>query len=161
MVKVMRGLVELVQYEDPFKIYMILGDRDAKQRFEQMENVPDNGMSQMPIYINKDDLNLQGEYDIRIVAGSTLPTSRMEKFERAYRLREIDVYDDEAVLTYLDDPQKEDVLKRKNMMMQMQAMLEEQGGIIQAQQEQLDLLKTKGMYNAQGGFQEGAKTAAL
>lgn len=111
-----RGIMSMLPYEDPRKIFVIMG-----QNYK-------------PIYLNLDELNISGEYDIRLVAGSTLPTSRMMKEERAIRLREVGLYDDEAALEYLDDPQKEKILERKSIIQQQQKLIE-------ALMKQVQLLK--------------------
>uniref|UniRef100_A0A6M3LHH1 Putative portal protein n=1 Tax=viral metagenome TaxID=1070528 RepID=A0A6M3LHH1_9ZZZZ len=116
LIDCMRGLIEMLPYEDPTKVYFILGKQD------------------MPIRLNHDELNLRGEYDIRVVAGSTLPTSRMEKFQKALQLRQLQVYDDMAVLKFLDDPQKEEIMQRKNT-------IQELININQALMEQNNMLK--------------------
>ena len=126
--EVARGIISMLPYEDPKKVFAILG-KDRK-----------------PIYLNKDDLNISGEYDIRIISGSTLPTSRMAKERRAMELVNAGIYDREAALTYLDDPQKVDIIQRTsiieqqkaliNSLMQRVKMLEQSQGVSNEQQTQ-------------------------
>lgn len=52
------------------------------------------------------------ELDIRVRAGSTMPTNRMARQVHALELKREGVYDAEAVLDYSDDPMKDKVLPR-------------------------------------------------
>jgi len=109
---VARGLIEMLQYESPTKIYTIMGN-DFK-----------------PVYIKQDELNLGGQYDIRIMAGSTLPTSRQAKANQAIMFYEKGLYTRRAALKYLDDPQAAEVMKEFDIMQQQQQVIEEQQNII-------------------------------
>jgi len=73
------------------------------------------------------------DYDIGIRSGSSLPANRMARLDMALELAKEPVhpdaiYDAEAVLDYLDDPQAGQVLKRKGKMRQMTMQLQEMTG---------------------------------
>uniref|UniRef100_A0A6M3IJF2 Portal protein n=1 Tax=viral metagenome TaxID=1070528 RepID=A0A6M3IJF2_9ZZZZ len=83
------------------------------------------------------------DYDIGIRSGSSLPSNRMARLDLAMELATTPlppeaVYDREAVLSYLDDPQSEAVLKRQNDRMQMRQQIQKMGGDMQQMIEQLD-----------------------
>ena len=50
---------------------------------------------------------------LTVVDGSTMPTSRVQQREEAIALRQMGVYDDEALLRFLDTPGWQEILKRK------------------------------------------------
>ncbi|NIS72275.1 MAG: hypothetical protein GTO12_26105, partial [Proteobacteria bacterium] len=54
-------------------------------------------------------------WDLKVTAGSTLPSNRIAKLEYALEMRREGIYDDEAVLKYSDDPNAEEVLQRKRI----------------------------------------------
>jgi hypothetical protein len=74
---------------------------------------------------NKPQIDME-ELDIKIVAGSTMPTNRMAKRMDAVEMAKAGIYDAEAVLNYVDDPHKDEIVARKKQQeqkaMQMGAM---------------------------------------
>jgi hypothetical protein len=52
------------------------------------------------------------EVDVRIAAGSTMPTNRMAKQAIANDLVKSGIYDARAALDYIDDPKAEEIAKR-------------------------------------------------
>lgn len=110
-----RNMIVMLPYEEPHKIFAILGQKK-------------------PQYLRLDELNITGEFNIRLAAGSTLPTSRMAKEERALKMFQGGIFDLEAVLEYLDDPQREKILERRSI-------VQEQGRLIQALMEQVQVLQ--------------------
>ena len=66
----------------------------------------------------------QGEFDVRIVAGSTLPASRTERLQLALQLRKQNDIDQLEMLKAADWPKPEEVIARMKaeMMANMQAM---------------------------------------
>lgn len=50
--------------------------------------------------------------DIRIVAGSTMPTNRMAKQSVAIEMVKGGIYDPQAALDYIDDPKKDEIVAR-------------------------------------------------
>jgi len=63
------------------------------------------------------------KYDIRIVAGSTLPVNRWAYLEELKSLMQMGVVDDIAVLAETDIRNKSNIAKRKSMYSQMQGQL--------------------------------------
>jgi hypothetical protein len=73
----------------------------------------------------KTNLSLMN-FDIRLTAGSSMPTNRMAKMQLGMEMFEAGVYDREAVLSMIDDPDKDKIIKRmkeqEQMMMEQEAM---------------------------------------
>ncbi len=68
-------------------------------------------------------------FDVRIISGSTLPTNRYADREEKMEMFKLGIIDDVAVLQETDIKNKEEIIKRKSMMAQLQgqvAGLEEQ-----------------------------------
>ena len=64
-------------------------------------------------FIKWDELKQEmGRYDIHIDIDSMLSTSRQERTDRAVRLYEVGIYDRQAVLEKLDDPDKYETMQR-------------------------------------------------
>lgn len=61
------------------------------------------------------------DIDVRVAAGSTLPTNRMAKAAMAMDLVKAGIYDAQAALDYVDDPKKDQIAER--MKQKEQAML--------------------------------------
>jgi hypothetical protein len=128
-----KKLIELLEYEDPTTIFQVL-DKD-----QEGNNVTKQ------ISVDEFLKNVSKE-NIRIVTGSTLPTSRTEKANLAIQYMQYGIYDQQAALTYLDDPQKGEIIQRANKEKEYQA-------IMQAMQEKIKLMeqiiKQKGNQNAE------------
>lgn len=83
----------------------------------------------IPIYndfsdvINKFNDYESGKFDVKLVAGSTLPINRWARLQELYRWLEGGVIDDIAFLQETDLPDKEDIIKRKSMVAQLQNKL--------------------------------------
>ena len=120
-----RAILQMLPYERPEKIYTILGPNFEEQQisyYELMEKVSlDSGM-----------------FDVRIVAGSTLPTSRMEKIEEALQLKREGVYPVSAVLKVLNDPNKQEILQEINEIAQLSDMVKQQQGVIKEMAGQIE-----------------------
>ena len=63
------------------------------------------------------------KFDIRIVAGSTLPVNRWAYLEELKQLMQLGVVDDIAVLAETDIKNKENIVKRKSLYSQLQGQL--------------------------------------
>jgi hypothetical protein len=63
------------------------------------------------------------ELDIKIIAGSTLPTNRMAKRQDAMEMVKAGVYPPEVALEYMDDPLKDKAaaIIKNRQQMEMQA----------------------------------------
>jgi hypothetical protein len=68
------------------------------------------------------------DLDVKVIAGSTMPTNRMAKAGMAMEMMKIGAYDAEAVLKFIDDPLKDEVIERLDRKRQeeMQAMAQGQ-----------------------------------
>lgn len=85
------------------------------------------------------------DYDIGIRSGSSLPSSRMARLDFAVELSREPVhpdavYDVEAVLSYIDDPQAEAVLRRKSKLKQAMNQIQQMGGQLEELAKRLDNL---------------------
>jgi hypothetical protein len=117
-----RGILKFMRFEDPTKVFPLLAN-DPQERYK---------------YIELSKLNIESEYSIKITAGSTLPTSRMQKLEQALQLATTQVtpdsvYDRQAVLEYIDDPKALEVAERTNKEQQYVEIIEQ----LNQQNEQL------------------------
>lgn len=83
------------------------------------------------------------DLDIGIRSGSSLPTSRMESLEVSIELAttpvpDSAVYDVEAVLNKIDDPEAQEVLKRKNIKGKMLQQMDKMGQDMKMMANQLE-----------------------
>jgi len=76
---------------------------DPEEVKSKWENAIDQIMNQKVSLIN---------LDVKVSAGSTLPTNRMAKREDAIEMVKAGIYDPEAALDYVDDPYKDQVKDR-------------------------------------------------
>lgn len=70
-------------------------------------------------------IELEG-LDVKIIAGSTMPTNRMAKASMAMEMAKAGIYDAEAALEYIDDANKDKVaarMRQKEQMMMQQEMM--------------------------------------
>ena len=84
------------------------------------------------------------QFDVRLVAGSTLPVNRWAYLEELKELMQLGVVDDQALLAETDIKRKEDILKRKSQMSQLQGQVsqmeeqvKDQAGTIETLERQL------------------------
>ena len=64
------------------------------------------------------------KFDVRIIAGSTLPVNRWAYLEELKQLMQMGVIDDIALLSEADIKNKEQIMKRKSMYSQLQGQLQ-------------------------------------
>ena len=71
------------------------------------------------------------DVDVRVAAGSTTPTNRMARAALAMDMVKMGIYDPQAALDYIDDPRKEQIVKRIQAREQsaMQAQMMQKGGM--------------------------------
>ena len=71
------------------------------------------------------------DVDVRVAAGSTTPTNRMARAALAMDMVKMGIYDPQAALDYIDDPRKEQIVKRLQAREQaaMQAEAMQKGGM--------------------------------
>jgi hypothetical protein len=93
--RVARLMIALIQqYYNPARVVRILGKDGAVHFFEL------------------DGTKIQGDWDIIIGTGSTLPVSKSLKFEQALRLFQMEAIDQVALLEAADWPGREEIIKR-------------------------------------------------
>ena len=61
------------------------------------------------------------DLDVRVAAGSSLPTNRIARADFALSMADRGVYDTEAVLEYIDDPNKDKIVVRQKARQQAEA----------------------------------------
>lgn len=102
---------------------IILG-QDGKAAFLPVnQNIPGPGGT--PIKLN--DLS-QGQYDVRVVTGSTLAESHRQKMQDALSMMHVGIYTPEDVVTVMDDPRKDIILGRLRMQAAMAQQMAAMGG---------------------------------
>jgi len=107
LVHVARELIGLLQFDDPQKAFKILN----KEKVEESIKLIDL------------DIKEKGMFNVRITAGSTLPTTRIEKEERAMKLGAAGYYDQQAVLESINDPMAKEVLERTSEIEKLKEMV--------------------------------------
>ena len=123
-------LVVIALREWPFRYWeRLLEDEDyvKDDKGEKTDQLEPGYIKALELIRNKDVSII--DYDIGIRPGSSLPANRMARLDMALELAREPVppdaiYDAEAVLNYLDDPQAKQVLKRKNRLKQIGQQLE-------------------------------------
>jgi hypothetical protein len=99
------------------KVFRVVQPNNIKQEKEVEINVPiynDYGKS-----IGKFNDYASAKFDIRIIAGSTLPINRWAYLEELKQLLQLGVVDDMAVLAETDIRNKENIAKRKSVYSQL------------------------------------------
>ena len=97
------------------------------------------------------DLKNGGILDIKISVEPTLATTRQMIFNKALALRQANVYTDKAVLQAIDDPLKYEVMQEKNIVMQLNATVQQLLGELDKKEKQINTL----MNRVQGSLGEG------
>ena len=64
------------------------------------------------------------DIDVRVSAGSTMPTSRIAKRSYAIELVKAGIYDAQAALNYIDDPEKDEVAERMKKKEELRMQME-------------------------------------
>jgi hypothetical protein len=72
------------------------------------------------------DQVLMGEFDVRVSTVSGLPFAKAEREQKLFRLRELDIIDDEELLKGIEYPNADSVLQRMNERREQQALLAQQ-----------------------------------
>ncbi len=124
------------------KRFRILQPNAIQEGKDQEINVP--MYNDMGEAIGKSmDISAQ-KYDVRIIAGSTLPINRWAYLEELKQLMQMGVVDDIAVLAETDIRNKERIVERKSLYaqlqgqaQQMQEALKDQAGTIETLERQL------------------------
>ena len=79
-------------------------------------------------------------FDIRIVAGSTLPVNRWALLEEYFRWFQAGLIDDVAMLAETDVRGKENIMKRKSVYSQLQSQLEEMEQVLKDREGTIETL---------------------
>ena len=114
----------------------------------------------IPIYSDRGDIidkhndYASAKFDVRIVAGSTLPVNRWAYLDEMKQLYQLGIVDDIAVLSETDLRNKEDIAKRKSVYQQMSSKIGEmeqtmkdKEGTIETLERQLVQAGIKGKVN--------------
>tara|TARA_R100000808_G_scaffold5823_1_gene17558 strand:- start:6039 stop:8270 length:2232 start_codon:yes stop_codon:yes gene_type:complete len=81
------------------------------------------------------------KFDVRIVAGSTLPLNRWAYLAELKELMQLGVVDDIAVLAETDIRNKENIVKRKSLYSQLQSQLEDMEKTLQDKEGTIETLE--------------------
>ena len=81
------------------------------------------------------------KFDIRIIAGSTLPINRWAYLEELKQLMQLGVIDDVAVLAETDIRNKENIVKRKSLYSQLQGELQGLQGALKDKEGTIETLQ--------------------
>ena len=123
----------------------------ANKRFKIVQ--PDALQQEREVEINIPIYNDMGEaikksmdyqdskFDVRIVAGSTMPVNRWAYLEELKQLLQYGVIDDIAVLAETDIKHKEKIAQRKSQMSQMQSQLQSMEGALKDKDGTIETLE--------------------
>lgn len=92
-------LIEADELNDPTVVDEDTGQTQGERWKEALVIISNNGLSVL-------------NFDIRVTAGSSAPTNRMAKSLLAIEYVQNGIYDPEAALDYVDDPNKEKIVAR-------------------------------------------------
>jgi len=115
-----------------------------------------------PEVVEFSGLQLKTDPDIKIVAGSSMPTSKTTKFEQAVIMLRLNVIDREEFLKYIEYPNAEAIVQRMNEKEQQQQEM-----MIQQQQQQVqaalmkEQLKNESKLQSENLKQRGALTSEV
>jgi wyosine [tRNA(Phe)-imidazoG37] synthetase (radical SAM superfamily) len=103
------------------KRFQIIQPNAIKEQTEQEINIP--VYNDMGEAIGKSMDISSTKFDIRIVAGSTLPVNRWAYLEELKQLMQLGIVDDIAVLAETDIKNKDKIVQRKSIYAQLQGQL--------------------------------------
>jgi len=81
------------------------------------------------------------KFDIRIIGGSTLPLNRWALLEEYFKWYQSGLIDDIAMISETDIRNKESIIKRKSIYMQLRSQLEELQGVITDREGTIETLE--------------------
>jgi hypothetical protein len=105
------------QFYSAPRLFRITG-KDGAEQFFKMHITEDEATGKKKAYISRNgevqtkEYLISGEFDVRVVTGSTLPFARAEKEQRLLNLFDRGVIDDEEVLKGIEYPNWEAVKAR-------------------------------------------------
>jgi len=97
-------------------------------------------------------------FDIRIIGGSTLPLNRWALLEEYFKWYQSGLIDDIAMIAETDIRNKESIIKRKSVYMQLRNQLEELGGIVTDREGTIETLERQ---LVQSGIQSKVQNADM
>lgn len=130
-------LSRVFQFYSVPRIVRVSGDDNADSYFyfhvEKLETLDAQGKKQVKrvAHITQPDgtakqIEIEGDFDIRVGTGSSLPFAREEKGQESFKLFQLGVIDAEELLKNLDYPNYEAVLQRVNAQKQQQMQMQQQ-----------------------------------
>jgi len=122
------------------KVFRIVQPNDLQEEGKQVEiNIPIyNDMGEA---VNKYMQYDSAQFDVKIVAGSTLPVNRWAYLAELKELLKLGVVDDIAVLAETDVRQKDKIAQRKSLYAQMQSQISELSEQVKDKDGQLQTLE--------------------
>jgi hypothetical protein len=108
-----------------FKFHVETGDDGNKvAKYRELITQEDGTTA----YSDEKVFAIQGEFDVKVGTGSSLPFAAAEKEQRAYALYDRGIIDDEEVLKTVDWPNKEAVLDRVRARKEQEMMAQQSAG---------------------------------
>ena len=84
-----------------------------------------------------------GQLDIRVDIQGQLSTTREAKFQEAIMLKQYGIYDNRAVLEYIDDPQKFDVMQRMDVIAQQDMLIKALDAELKKKEQEVNTLNNR------------------
>ena len=81
------------------------------------------------------------KFDVRLIAGSTMPVNRWAYLKELMEMLKLGIVDDVAVLAEADIKNKEQIAQRKSLMAQMRRQLEEAQGMLKDKEGTIETLE--------------------
>tara|TARA_R110000850_G_scaffold176938_2_gene302859 strand:- start:78 stop:1550 length:1473 start_codon:yes stop_codon:yes gene_type:complete len=97
-------------------------------------------------------------FDIRIIGGSTLPLNRWALLEEYFKWYQSGLIDDIAMIAETDIRNKESIIKRKSVYMQLRNQVEELGGVVTDREGTIETLERQ---LVQSGIQSKVQNADM
>ena len=98
------------------------------------------------------------KFDIRIIGGSTLPLNRWALLEEYFKWYQSGLIDDIAMISETDIRNKESIIKRKSIYMQLRSQLEELQGVVTDREGTIETLERQ---LVQSGIQSKVQDADM
>ena len=138
------------------KVFRIVNPNNIDEETQVEINVPiynDLGNS-----IKKWNDYATSRFDIRIIGGSTLPLNRWALMEEYFKWYQSGLIDDIAMIAETDIRNKESIIKRKSVYMQLRGQLEEMQGLITDREGTIETLERQ---LVQSGIQSKVQNADM
>ena len=138
------------------KVFRIVNPNNIDEETQVEINVPiynDYGKS-----IKKWNDYSTSKFDVRIIGGSTLPLNRWALMEEYFKWYQSGLIDDIAMIAETDIRNKESIIKRKSVYMQLRSQLEEMQNIVTDREGTIETLERQ---LVQSGIQGKVKEADI